>query len=106
MSLSAILFVRKKAPSRSLSFAAKGYGAGAVVAGVEVFAAGLCGPVAGVAGCTHWCAYLGLDQHAIYKGVGWTSGELAVGLYFVPLAIAIDHHWRVGVPHLTLALGL
>ena len=33
---------RKKAPSRGLSFAAKRHGACAVVAGVEVFVAGLC----------------------------------------------------------------
>ena len=42
---------------KGLSFAAKRHGACAVVAGVEVFVAGLCGAHR-VAGCTHRCAFL------------------------------------------------
>ena len=106
MSLSAILFVRKKAPSRGLSFAAKRHGVCAVVAGVEVFAAGLGWPVARVAGCTDWCAFLCLCQHTICQRVGWAGRQLAVGLYCVPLAIARNNHRLVYVPHFTLALGL
>ena len=43
---------------KGLSFTAKRHGASGVVAGVEVFVAGFCGPVARVAGCTHWGAFL------------------------------------------------